>query len=111
MQKAEKCDPFLRIIKDANEYRLVLKKTYTVVSASYSDGYIYVKVKRHSLISELKVGRFHLIKEVRVEDGLVVVTYDRSKVIVESATWTEILLASGGGYVVGVLTVIIIILL
>lgn len=111
VQQAGRCAPFLRIIKDANEYRIILKKDYKIVSAKYENEYIFVHIKRHSLVSEIKVGRFQLIKRVVVEDGLVIITYDKTQVVVEDASWTEIFIAGGSGFIVGVLVVAVIILL
>jgi len=111
VQQAGKCAPFTRILKDANEYRIILKQEYQIISANYKDGYIYAKVKRHSLESQFRIGKFQLISSVKVEDGLIIVSYDKNKVIVEDASWTEIFTAFGGGYIAGVLTVVIIIAL
>lgn len=108
VEKANKCEPFLRIIQDVKEYGIILRSKYRIVDARYENGYIYATIIRGSLVGEEKLGKFEYVKSVKVIDGEIEIVYDMK--IDKKLNWTEIGLVGSACYILGIVTVIIILL-
>lgn len=78
----------------------ILVSPYLIISARTTDGWVYVTVKRHILVSEIKIGKFEKVKEVSIEGGMLKVKYDNEV----SFGWKEFGIGAGVGVV---LTIII----
>jgi hypothetical protein len=102
VREVGKCDPFIRILTDAEEYSVILKSDYVITKAYYKDRYVFVIIQRGSLVGEVRVGEFEGIKKVTLKQGGELdVVY--SKVIVKEITWKEKVTYFGGGFLGGLL--------
>lgn len=77
----------------------ILVSTYRIVSARTEDGWVYVTVKRHTMQSEIKIGKFEKVKEVSIEGGLLKVKYDNEV----SFGWKEFGIGAGVGVVLTII--------
>ena len=69
----------LVVFNSAIELVNIKESPYQIVSARQKDGWVYVTVKRHTLMQEIKVGKFEQVKDVRIEGGTLRATYQTTK--------------------------------
>jgi hypothetical protein len=105
----EICSAKARVNIEMKVFAEILESDFILEDTWYKKEYLWVRIKRGGdvpLIADLQIGKFPNIENVLVKNGELIVTYKAQEAISQE----QKILWGGGGYLMGILTVLLLVL-